>query len=45
MAQDNLYVMLGIFDFHDDLVGTADDDSRVLGIIDNAWNTKKAQWS
>ncbi|PAU68392.1 zinc ribbon domain-containing protein [Bifidobacterium criceti] len=45
MAQDNLYVMLDIFDFDDDLVGTADDDPRVRGIIDNAWTTKEAQWS
>lgn len=45
MAQDNLYLVLGIFDFNDDLVGTADDDQRVLGIINGAWETKKAEWS
>lgn len=45
MAQDNLYLMLGIFDFNDDLVGNADDDSRVLDVIEKAWNTKKVQWS
>lgn len=44
-AKTNYYLLLGIFSFDDDLVGSSDDDPRVKKIIDDAKTEKKRQWS
>ncbi|OZG49391.1 hypothetical protein PSRA_1640 [Pseudoscardovia radai] len=41
----NPYLLFGIFDFHNDLVGTSDNDPAVRKTIDAAIKGKKAQWS
>lgn len=46
MAQEtNYYLLLGLFDFNDDLVGSADDDPAVKARVDRARADREREWS
>lgn len=44
-GRENYYLILGLFDFDDDLVGKSDGDTIVKGKIDEAVKQKKAEWA
>ena len=45
MASTNLYLLLGIYDPKNDLVGSSDDDQAVMSVIDAALQSKRREWS
>ena len=46
MAQEtNYYLLLGLFNFNDDLVGAADDDPSVKSRIEQATKDRNREWS